>query len=361
MPRDRNNSHDDNLENMRIFSIEGAGESEEEPADLEEDAWDLFAASTGPGFEAALDAIQEDSVDPAMLIGFSGMDRNQARQLKKTWSSLPDEARRTIADHILSLGMEDLLRDYQRFYRIMIDDSLPDVRESGAHGLAMDEDENLIDPLLRLLTRDPDVRVRVAAAQAMATYTTLGEFMELPDATVRKMRHALMTIVNDEALPSDLRASALASVAVQAGEKDVERAIERFSTSDDQEMRLGAFQAMGRAGSKLWVKSLDVASRSTDPDIRRHVARALGAFEEEVVPILTMLVREDTEPEVRVDAIEALGRVGGKRALEALEKLRPFVSDDERDFVDDAIEEAREWAALEDLEAAYEDDPDFDL
>ncbi|HWV22662.1 MAG TPA: HEAT repeat domain-containing protein [Thermomicrobiales bacterium] len=356
MPQDHNDELD---ENMHIFSLEETGESEDEPVDLEEDAYELYAATTGPGFEAALDAIQEDTVEPVMLTGFSGMDRNQARQLKKVWASLPDDARQPVADLVLSLGMDDLLLDFKRFFRLMIDDTLSEVREAGANGLAMDEDEDLIDPLLKLMGGDPVTRVRGAAAQALATYTTLGEFMELPDSTVRKMRNALMAIVNDASLASELRAAALASAAVQTGDKEIVRAIERFSKSDDQDLRLGAYQAMGRAGDRLWVKHLDAASRSQDPDIRAQAARALGAFEEEVVPILTMLVREDTEPAVRTDAIDALGRVGGKRALDALQKLRPYVSDDERGLVDDALVEAQEWADLEDLEDAFEDDPDI--
>lgn len=355
MPQDHN---DDLDENMRVFSIEEAGDADEEPVDLEEDAYEVFAASTGPGFESALDAIQEDTLDPAMLLGFSDMERNQARQLKKVWAALPDEARSTIAGHILALGMDDVLHDFQRFYRLMIEDGLPEVREIGANGLAMDEDEDLIDPLLRLLAEDPDARVRVAAAQALATYTTLGEFLELDDKTVRKLRNALMDIVTDEANPSDLRAAALASAAVQSGDKDIQRTIERFAKSDDQDLRMGAYHAMGRAGSKRWVPKLDAAARDNDAEIRGQVARALGAFESEVVPILTMLVREDTEADVRVSAIEALGRVGGAKALEALRKLRQYVSDDERAVVDDAIMEAQEWAELEDADASFEDDPD---
>lgn len=358
MPRDHN---DDIDENLRIFSLEDADDSGEDVDDLEEDAYELFAASSGPGFEAALDAIREDTVEPVMLAGFSGMDRNQVRQLRPVWAALPDEARRTIADHVLMLGMDDVLRDFQRFYRLMIDDPLPEVREAGANGLAMDEDEDLIEPLLRLMARDPETRVRVAAAHALATYTTLGEFMELPDTIVRQMRNALMRIVSADALSPELRAAALASAAVQSGDKEIEQAVEQFAKSDDSELQLGAYQAMGRSGSKIWIKRLDAASRSDDPEIRGQVARSLGAFEDEVIPILTMLVREDTEASVRADAIEALGRVGGKRALDALEKLRPFVSDDQREMVDDAIEEAREWAVLEDLDAAYEDDPDLDL
>src|SRR5699024_4294139 len=198
----------------------------------------------------------------------------------------------------------------------------------------------------------------VAAANALATYMTLGEFMELPEATVSKMSDALMAIVNDAAQPGRLRAAALATAGVRSGDPDIEREIERFSTSDDPELRLGAFQAMGRSGSRIWVSKLEDTAYNEDPEVRSQVANSLGAFEGEVVPTLSMLVREETDPAVRTEAITSLGRVGGKRALQALEALSGNVSADEATAVADAIEEAREWAELEDLEAAIDEDPD---
>lgn len=354
--------HNDD-EEMRIFSIEDQDGSDTEPLDLEEDAFEVFQASLQPEFGEALAAIQAESLEPRMLTGFSDMTRNDVRKLNTVWRGLPEETRVTIADHILALGQADVLLDYQRFYRLLLDDSVAAVRQAGAAGLSMYEDEDLIDPLVRLASNDPDDGVRVVATESLATFTTLGEFLELPERTVRKLRTALLAIIKDATASEALRAAALAAAAVRSGDEDIQNAVEAFFSSGDPELRLGAIRAMGRSGHSRWLPLLDTAARDTDPDVRQLVAGALGAFESEVVPVLTMLVREDPEEPVRLEAIQSLGAVGGRQALESLQTLRDYVSDDEIEAVDLAIAEAEAWILAEDLnpdaDFAFDEDDQF--
>ena len=340
--------HNDD-EEMRIFSIDDQDGSDTEPLDLEGDAYDVFNASLPPDFDEALAAIQEDTIEPRMLAGFSDMSRNDVRKLNTIWRTLPDDTRITIADHILALGQDDLLLDYQRFYRLLVDDSAAAVRQAGASGLAMYEDEDLIDPLVRMVTSDPDDGVRVVAAEALATFTTLGEFLELTDKMVKKLRTVLMGIINDTTASGPLRAAALAAAAVRSEDEEIQNAVEAFYHSGDAELRMGAIQAMGRSGNSRWLPLLDSAVRSTDSDVRQLVARSLAPFEAEVVPLLTMLVREDPEGPVRLEAIQSLGIVGGRKALESLQTLRDYVSDDEIEAIDIAMSEAEAWIQAESL------------
>jgi HEAT repeat protein len=205
------------------------------------------------------------------------------------------------------------------------------------------------------MTSDPDDNVRVAAADALATFTTLGEFLELPEKTVRKLRTVLMNVINDASEPGSLRASALAAAAVRSEDDEIQDAVEAFFHSGEPELHTGAIQAMGRSGNSRWLPLLDTAVRSADPDVRQLAARSLGPFESEVVPLLTMLVREDPEGPVRIEAIQALGTVGGRKALESLQTLREYVSDDEIEAVDIAMSEAESLVMIDEL------DPDAEL
>lgn len=360
MPQDHNDEFDDQ---MRIFSPADENGVSDEPIDLEEDAFQIFEASMLPEFEEALEAIQDDSVEPRMLTGFSDMGGNDLRKLKPVWNRLPEESRVTIADHVLALGLDDLFLDFQRFYRMMLDDDAAAVREAGASGLVMYENDDLIDPLVELLTSDPATGVRVASAETLASFTTLAEFMELPERFARKLRKELMGIVNDTNEPASLRSAALSSAAVWSEDNEIRKRVGQFYASDDEDLRIGAIRAMGRASNSQWVPMLDTAARSNDPEVRLLAARALGAYESEVVPILTMLVREDTEVSVRLEAIQALGSVGGRRVLESLQTLRNYVSDDEIEAVDTAIMEAESLIAIEegDPESEFGLDPDEEL
>ena len=342
---------------MRIFSIEDQEDSDTEPLDLEEDAFEVFQAEMLPEFEEALEAIGAASLEPRMLQGFSDMGRNDVRRLKPVWNALPEEARGTIAELILAMGQTDILQDYQRFFSLMLDDAAAVVRETGALGLAMYEDEEYIEPLVRLMQSDPVTAVRVAAADALATFTTLGEFMELPERTANKLSKDLMRVVRDTQAPEAIRAAALGAAAVRSQDDAIQDTIEVFYESGSEELRIGAIQAMGRSGNTRWLPMLDVAVRDPDPEVRQLAARAMGPFESEVVPMLTMLVREDQEPAVRLEAIQALGTVGGRKAVDSLMTLRDYVSDDEIEAIDIAIEEAEAWVGIEEFDL----DAEFDM
>lgn len=351
--------HNDDDE-MRIFSIEDQEDSDTEPLDLEEDAFEVFQAEMLPEFEEALEAIGAPSLEPRMLQGFSDMGRNDVRRLKPVWNQLPEEARITIAELVLAMGQTDILLEYQRFFQLMLDDEAAAVREAGARGLSMYEDEEFIQPLVRLMQSDPATAVRISAADALATFTTLGEFMELPERTSNRLGKDLMRIVRDTNAPEAVRAAALGAAAVRSQDVEIQDTIGAFYESGSEELRIGAIQAMGRSGNSRWLPLLDVAIRDHDPEIRQLAARAMGPFESEVVPLLTMVVREDQESSVRLEAIQALGTVGGRKAIESLTTLRDYVSDDEIEAVDTAIDEAQAWVGLEELDFDAELGPDED-
>ncbi len=137
------------------------------------------------------------------------------------------------------------------------------------------------------------------------------------------------------------------SVSVDTATPNLVETIQEHYDSGEPDLRIGALRAMGRAGGD-WVGLLERAIRSNDADEREAAATSLGQFEgENVVPMLTMLAREDVEMPVRVAAIEALAAHGGRAAQQSLQTLREYVSDDELDVVDAAIAEVEEFIAIE--------------
>ena len=354
MPQDRNDGI-----GMPFFSLADQDGSVNEPFDLEEEAFAELEEAQYASFEEALEAIRGESLEVTSLTGFSDITRNEARRLASVWRELPAESRVTIADHVHALGQEDLFLDFMRFFRLLLDDDSAAVRQIAAAGLAPYDDESLIEPLTRHATVDADDDVRVAAMESLGTFVTLGEFGMLEPRTMKNLRQVLLKSVVDVRAPVRLRAAALAGIAVNSEDSQIQEAIEAFYASGDTDLRMGAIQAMGRSANPLWIPLLESTLRSSDPDERQASAKSLGTYDDPaVVPMLTMLAREDQEMPVRLEAIQALGTVGGRNALHSLQTLREHVSDDEIEAVDAAIAEAEDLIALE--EAGPEDVFEFE-
>lgn len=361
MPR-KPNSVDDSDSTM--FGIDGEEELTDNPVDPEEAAFADLEESRYASFDEALEAIQQDSLDPFVLTGFSDITRKQVHQLRKIWTELPDEeARRTIADHVAALGLDDIRLDFMRFFRVLIDDPSPVVRQLAAAGLEPYDDPTLVEPLVRLAQHDPSDDVRLAALGALESFAMLGEFEMLEPKEQHLLRTSLMSLASDADQPTRLRAAALVSVSADSETPRVRKAIAAHFESGDPDLRLGAVKAMGRAYDPAWIDILETMLRSGDPDERQAAVQSLAQYEDEgVVPMLTQIAREDLEMPVRLEAIAGLGTIGGRSALHNLNTLREYVSDDEIDAVDAAIAEVEETIAIEEgtADEAFVHDPDLE-
>lgn len=339
---------------MRIFSLEHENGEDDEPFDIEETAREEAGEAANATFGEAMEAIQEDSLDPALLTGFSDMTRNDARRLGQVWKDLPEESRVTIAEHVFAIGEDDLMLDFLRFYRLLLDDASAAVRQIAATALRPYEDESLIEPLTKVATSDPESEVRIAAVEALGAFVMQAEFGMLEPKAVKAVNKALASIMTDVAAPQRLRAAALVALAVRGEDAQVAKTIAAFHGSGEPDLHLGAVQAMGRSGADRWLPLLETALRSADPDERQSAAASLANYEDDAVPMLTMAVREDQEAPVRLEAIQSLGTIGGRQALESLQALREYVSDDEVEAVDIAMGEAEALIGLESFEEGDE-------
>ena len=313
-------------------------------------------------FDDALAAIEEGSIELQTLTGLSDLSREQVEQLADIWRELAAEARASIAEHAYVLGEDDLLLDFMRFFTFALDDESSAVRQFAARGLAAYDDAGLVEPLRRLATTDISDDVRIAAVEALGSFADMEEFGMLDAATGAEVTQALFAIVADAAATRLLRASALEAVAVISGDERIQETIQRFFDADEVELRLGAIRAMARSVNPRWRPVLEATLRSPDPDARQEAVAALGAYDDEaLVPLLTLVAREDREIDVRLEAVQTLGQIGGRTALRELETLREHASDDEIDAIDDAMAEAAQSIDPDEEPDDGDDDIDAEL
>jgi HEAT repeat protein len=80
--------------------------------------------------------------------------------------------------------------------------------------------------------------------------------------------------------------------------------------------------------------------------MRFEAARACAELEaDEAVPRLIELTR-DEDAQVRLSAIEALGRIGGNEAKQALQECRDSADDAMSEAAEDALDEMKFWEDL---------------
>lgn len=275
-----------------------------------------------------------------LLYGLSDLNRQEIADFQAAWAQIPDKRRRKLARALVELAEDHIEVDYHAIFRWLLNDADPVVRAAAVDGLWEDEDVALLGPLVRLLSSDPDVRVRAAAATSIGRYVLLGELEEIESALAMRAEQSLLAVIHSPDEDIEVRRRAIESIAY-SGEAGVRDIIQSAYYHEDERMRVSAIFAMGRSADPYW-RNIVLAELDSDrPAIRYEAARAAGELEvKAAVPRLIELI-DDDDAEVKEAAITALGRIGGPQARRAL--LRCLESDDE------AIADAAD-AALEELE-----------
>jgi regulator of sigma E protease len=297
-----------------------------------------------------IEAVRGRRVDPAregfvhmvgmlMLLAlylFSDLGRDDLAALEAAWPEAPVERRRSIMHDLGEIAEANFEVLFDPVFRLGLEDEDAEVRATAVANLWESEAPELIAPLLDLMLHDPALAVRTAAASALGRFVYLGEVEELPAAQARRVEDALLGVIGgDDDL--EVRRRALEAVSF-SGRPEVGDLIEQAYASPDRPYRVSAVFAMGRSADPRWSERVLAELDSADPELRYEAARAAGELElQDAVPALQRLL-EEGEVQVREAAIWSLGQVGGDQARESLLDLLQDAEDDERDFIEDALE-----------------------
>ncbi|MCC7358218.1 MAG: HEAT repeat domain-containing protein [Anaerolineales bacterium] len=303
----------------------------------------------------------EHPVSMSSLYQLSDLAGADLEALEGAWAELPVERRRNILADLNEIGEANFEVTFESIFRLALEDEDAEVRATAIRALWETEDATLIAPLLQFLAHDPDVQVRAAAGSGLGRFVYLGEVEELPTAQARRVEEALLNVVGGaDAL--EVRRRALEAVAY-ASRPEVAPLIEAAYASSEPRLRVSAVFAMGRTAEAKWGPRVLAELNSPEPEMRYEAVRAAGELElRDAGPNLARLV-SDPDTQVREAAIWSLGQIGGELARKTLKQLRRRVTDeDERDFIDEAIDnlafsdEVRALAAAEGEVAAADDE-----
>jgi len=294
----------------------------------------------GLPLEKQLDRVFNEPGTPkdAVLAELSDLDRSEAEVLRSKWYAASPPRKRQVISRLVELAEENFDLNFDTVFLLAIKDQDSHVRASAATGLARSEQTNVSTPLVRLLAGDQSEEVRIAAAKALGKYILLAELGKIPEEQASRARNALLAVVDERGLSTELRRRALESISPWTSPR-VTVLIEAAYHSGDPGFRASAIYAMGMNCDEKWLPMLYRELNSNDPRLRYEAARACGEIgEPEAVTHLLPLLH-DTDIEVSVAAIGALGSIGGKPAKQALRSLLAEGDEKVREAIEHALEE----------------------
>jgi HEAT repeat protein len=171
----------------------------------------------------------------------------------------------------------------------------------------------------RLLT-DPNPRARESAVR-------IAGYFGYPDCAP-----LLLDRVHDE--NEDVRRAAVETLPNLQDERAF-TLLDRAIHDESPKIRSVAAQSLGQLEDSQGVPALLEAMTDHDAWVRYYAARSLGQIRSpESIDTLARVLREDTAPQVRIAAADALGAIGGRRAVSI---LAPFINSDDRDLARAAL------------------------
>ncbi len=329
---------------------------------------------------------QNEAVTARDLFVLSDLSRHDAETVRRDWTMIPAEKRLQLLLSLVSVAEEDVAWQLGRLLRIALTDPEANVRKLAIEGLWEDVAQDLVGPLIQLLHNDPDGGVRAAAATQLGAYVLAGELDELDSAFAIRAEEALLGVLHNPDEDLQVQCRALESIAY-SGETGVRQLIEDAYYAPEEALRISSLLAMGRSADTRWRGLVRAELHNPSPLMRTEAARACGELEVQKAERELIELIADEEQTVRLAAIFAIGRLGGRRAQDilrnvahgeaesaeaeaaelALEELL-FYGDDERVELFDEKEEEDDswdidpWNTFDDLDdidfGSYDDDDD---
>jgi HEAT repeat protein len=318
--------------------------------------------ATHTSFQTVLDALLSDRKEfpRRYLQEFSDIGALELQTLLDVWPQVKPSRKLTLLEELDALAEADTLVSFDDVARALLTDPEPEVRTRAIRLLDEYEDPKIVPSYLDMLKNDPNVNVRMEAANALNLFVDLGELEELSPSIYHQVEDALLASANGE---DDVRVrrAALESLGFSS-RPEVATLIESAFHREDPVWQASALVAMGRSADERWSDAVTRSLVNVDDRIRKAAVQAAGELSlSPARPILLKMLGEEENDTILSAAIWSLSQIGGEDVRTYLENLLDQIEDDEQiAFLEEALDNL---AFTEDLERfdllAF--DPDEDL
>ncbi|MEO5951457.1 MAG: HEAT repeat domain-containing protein [Chloroflexia bacterium] len=280
-----------------------------------------------------------DKLTAAALKFLSDVPIEDRNTLREVWPTFSLQRRTRIIGSLAAIIEDNIDFDFRRVFLNALEDSDPEIRIKAIEGLVEDHSTLFLGRLLTMLRNDLDKDVRESAATALGKFTYLAELNKLSKLVEdTRLRDALVQSARDRAENEDVRRRAVESLGYYNGNKEVQELIAEQYKQGNKHGE-SAVLAMGRTMDREWSPIILHELKSTRPAMRYEAAHAAGEMTlTEALPLLVVMT-EDTDLEVSLSTIWALGQIGGKPAADALALAAKSDNPAIREAAQDAIQE----------------------
>ena len=290
-------------------------------------------------FQQVIEALlnTEQVFPPKYLYQFSDLEADEIAGLAKVWPNVPTWRRQALMEDIVLLGQRDTLLSFESLGRMTLQDPEPAVRLLAIQALGEFEEQDLARSFLQLLSSDPEMEVRAAAATALGLYVYAGEIETISEKLNRQVVDGLLAVTRSQEAEL-VRRMALESLGYSSRD-EVVGLIDAAYNSGSTEWVASALFAMGRSANNSWHPQVLASLLSVMPAIRLEAARAAGELELKEARSRLFELLDDPDEETRLASIWSLSQIGGEGVQLALEKLySQSDSEEELAFLDEALD-----------------------
>jgi HEAT repeat protein len=305
--------------------------------------------TTPISFQSVLDALLSDRKEfpRRYLHEFSDIGTLELKTLLDIWPQIKPGRKLTLLEELDALAETDTLVSFDDVARALLTDPEPDVRTRAIRLLDEYEDPKVVPSYLDMLKNDPDVNVRVEAANALHLFVDLGELEEIPANIYRQVEDALLASAASE---DNLRVRRVALESLgYSSRPEVVTLIDSAFHREDPAWQASSLVAMGRSADERWTDAVTRSLVHVDDRIRKAAVQAAGELSLQAArTILLKMLSEEEDATILSAVIWSLSQIGGEDVRTYLENLLDQLEDDEQiAFLEEALDNL---AFTEDLE-----------
>jgi HEAT repeat protein len=298
--------------------------------------------TTSTSFQSVLDALLSERKDfpRRYLQEFSDIGALELKTLLDIWPRVKTSRKLTLLEDLDALAETDTLVSFDDVARALLTDPDPDVQTRSIRLLDEYEDPKIVPSYLDMLKNDPNVDVRMAAANALHLFVDLGELEKIPEDVYSQVEDALLASAASE---DDVRVrrAALESLGYSS-RPEVATLIESSFHRQDPNWQASALVAMGRSADERWDEQVTRALVHVDDRIRKAAVQAAGELSlQSARPILLKMLGEEEDADILSAVIWSLSQIGGEDVRTYLESLLDQLDDDAEDqiaFLEEALD-----------------------
>lgn len=297
--------------------------------------------TTPISFQSVLDALLSDRPDlpRRYLQEFSDLGPLELKTLLDVWPRVKPSRKLTLLEELDALAETDTLVSFDDLARALLTDPEPEVRTRAIRLLDEYEDPKVVPSYLDMLKNDPDVNVRMEAANALHLFVDLGELEEIPENIYHQVEDALLASAASED-ESRVRRVALESLGYSS-RPEVTTLIESAFHREDPAWQASSLTAMGRSADERWDEEVTHSLVNVNDHVRKAAVQAAGELSLQLArPILLKMLGEEEDEDILNAVIWSLSQIGGEDVRTYLENLLDVVEEDDEQiaFLEEALD-----------------------